>query len=731
MSNQDFVDDLDYSDLEQKYASEYVSPLDSVVILDGAPVVGSDKADRLLKAITKSASKEASIAIQASQIEMPTDKDGQSKGFMFITLENPTEAQAFQRAMHGLAFDKRHTFSVIPFTEVESYTTLTEEYQEPAKEEWAPREHFRAWLADPAGRDQLILYQGDDLRVAWANKTGVAETAHERTKWTDLFSQWSPQGTYLATIHLQGVALWGGASFERINRFAHPEVKLIDFSPYERYLVTWSPRAIEPAAMGPMSPFTDEDEGNHFAVWDVVTGSLIRTFPMVGDAEAAKRMAWPSLKWSPDEKYVARVTPGQQISVYETPSLGMLGKKSIKIEGVVDFEWSPMNDKEREAFEAERNGLAKPGSSTRENKIAFWTPEITNQPARVSLMALPSRAILRSKNLFNVHDCKLHWQSNGDYFCVKVDRHTKTGKTRYCNLELFRLRDKDIPVQVIEIKDTVTAFAWEPQGARFALITTNDPNAVQPMPGTILKTSVSFYGFDQRKGDFLLLKSYDNKTSNTVYWSPKGRHVILVTMGSTSKFDMEFWDLDLDREDGAKANEQDLGAAIRSITTVEHYGLTDVEWDPSGRFVATYGSSWMGAMEAGYTIWDFKGQLIQEAKLDRFKQLLWRPRPPTLLSRDEQKKIRKNLRDYSRQFEEQDQLEAANLNTEVVEMRKRLIDEWNAWRRECVDMIEVRRKELGREVKKSLQKAQEAEKETEEVEEWIEEVVSETIEVIE
>jgi len=136
-------------------------------------------------------------------------------------------------------------------------------------------------------------------------------------------------------------------------------------------------------------------------------------------------------------------------------------------------------------------------------------------------------------------------------------------------------------------------------------------------------------------------------------------------------------------------------------------------------------------MEAGFTIWDFKGQLIQESKLDRFKQLLWRPRPPTLLSRDEQKKIRKNLRDYSRQFEEQDQLEAANLNTEVVEMRKRLIDEWNAWRKECVESMEERRKEMGKEVKKSLVKAEEAMKETEEVEEWIEEVVEEKIEVIE
>ncbi|GAA5822070.1 hypothetical protein JCM11251_004847 [Rhodosporidiobolus azoricus] len=731
MSAQDSFDEpkIDYSDLEEKYTIHYESPLDSVVILDGAPVVGQDKADRLLKALCKAASKEAGLSVSPDQIEMPTDESGQSKGFLFITLNNQIEAQAFQRALHGHAFDKRHTFSVIPFTEVDSYAGLEEEYKEPPKEEWAPREHFRAWLADPAGRDQVILYSGDDLRVNWANKTGVAESAAHRNKWTDLFSQWSPQGTYLSTIHLQGVALWGGNSFERINRFAHPEVKLIDFSPYERYLITWSPRPIEPSN-SPLSPFTEEDRDNNVAIWDIVTGKLVRTFPMVGDQsnELNKRIVWPMFKWSPDEKYAARVTPGQQISVYETPTLGMLGKKSIKIEGVVDFEWAPMNEKERETLEAERNGSAKPGSSVRDNKIAFWTPEITNQPARVSLMSLPSRTILRSKNLFNVHDCKLHWQTNGDYLCVKVDRHTKTGKTRYCNLELFRLREKDIPVQVIEIKDTVAAFAWEPAGTRFALITSNDPNYNEPLPGQMPKTSVSFYSLDTRKGDFLPLKTFDNKSYNNVFWSPKGRHVLLATLGSNSKFDMEFFDLDLDKDE--KATESDPGAAIRSITILEHYGMTDIEWDPSGRFVATYGSIWMNSMESGYQIWDFKGALVQEGKLDRFKQLLWRPRPPTLLSAADQKKIRKNLRDYSRQFEEQDQLEAANENTELVEKRTRLIDEWNAWRRECQETYERRRAELGRPPKASLVKAQEAEQADEEVEEVVEVVVSETIEVL-
>lgn len=114
----------------------------------------------------------------------------------------------------------------------------------------------------------------------------------------------------------------------------------------------------------------------------------------------------------------------------------------------------------------------------------------------------------------------------------------------------------------------------------------------------LLKSSVAFYGFDARKGDFVQQKLFDNKNSNSVYWSPKGRHVLTATLGSNSKFDIDFWDLDLDREDAAKSDEKDAGASIRLITTIEHYGLTDIEWDPSGRFVATSASTWMNSVSA-------------------------------------------------------------------------------------------------------------------------------------
>lgn len=218
----------------------------------------------------------------------------------------------------------------------------------------------------------------------------------------------------MTTIHRQGVRLWGGPTWQGFQRFAHPLVKLIHFSPCENYLVTWSHETIVVPEGAPQGSryFTPNDEGNSIAVWDIKTGNLLRTFPplpMSGAMDEAQRkqgIVWPAFKWSGDDKYVARVTPGQQISIYELPDMGLLDKKSVKIEGVVDFEWCPLGDKDIEA-DAVKSGVGAgkaPKKPPRENMLVYWTPELQNQPARVTLMAIPSRAVLRQKNLFNVND---------------------------------------------------------------------------------------------------------------------------------------------------------------------------------------------------------------------------------------------------------------------------------------------------------------------------------------
>ena len=56
--------------------------------------------------------------------------------------------------------------------------------------------------------------------------------------WTEARALWSPKGTYLATMHKQGIALWGLPKFERLARFGHTGVRTVQFSPCERFIVT-------------------------------------------------------------------------------------------------------------------------------------------------------------------------------------------------------------------------------------------------------------------------------------------------------------------------------------------------------------------------------------------------------------------------------------------------------------------------------------------------------------
>lgn len=100
-------------------------------------------------------------------------------------------------------------------------------------------------------------------------------------------------------------------------------------------------------------------------------------------------------------------------------------------------------------------------------------------------------------------------------------------------------------------------------------------------------------------------------------------------------------------------------------------------------------------MENGFHIYDFKGEVLREAPIDKFKQFSWRPRPPTMLTKEEQKQIRKNLREYSRVFEQEDADRGASADLAVVEARRALLREWYAWREEVEAEAAEERAALG------------------------------------
>lgn len=128
--------------------------------------------------------------------------------------------------------------------------------------------------------------------------------------------------------------------------------------------------------------------------------------------------------------------------------MGLLDKKSLRLECLQDFAWSPTQPIIA-AFQSEQPG--------------------GNLPARVTLIKIPERTELRQKNLFTVAAVKMFWHPQGDYLAVQVDRYTKTKKSTYTSFELFRLKERDIPMEVMELpnkSEKIVAFAWEPKVRR-------------------------------------------------------------------------------------------------------------------------------------------------------------------------------------------------------------------------------------------------------------------------
>ncbi len=181
----------------------------------------------------------------------------------------------------------------------------------------------------------------------------------------------------------------------------------------------------------------------------------------------------------------------------------------------------------------------------------------------------------------------MFWQNQGDFLCVRVERYKKINivkeddkdTTRYSgiyyNFEFFRIREKQIPVDSVEVKETCYSFAWEPNGQRFAIISGESTT----------RTTGSFYriinGSGTTAGKIEMIKDFKNRTCLQVTWSPLGQYCVLATTASkqqAASCHAEFYDVQ--------------NTDVTFLNKIEHEHMTDMEWDPTGRFFVTYISQW-------------------------------------------------------------------------------------------------------------------------------------------
>jgi translation initiation factor 3 subunit B len=357
---------------EELYEGEEPVTLDEsfgcVVIVDNLPKVPKAKFSKLEVVIRKIYS--AYGEIKDIYLPMP---EGKTLGYAFIEYRTEDEASVASVKGDNRKLDAKHTLRCNLLSSLKDLEELPEEHEDPPKGEFETKTNPTSWLLDEFGRDQFVVRFGADTHVYWndplrkANNQGrVLQYGGEREianhkRWTESYVGWSPQGSHLATFHAQGIMLWGGEDFEQTGKFAHNAVMEMDFSPQEGYLVTTN-----------FIERSDVDPTPSIQIWDILTGKMMRGFDN-------PKKTWPSFLWSSDDKYFMRmgmVSKGgvdtECVSIYETPSMGLLDKASLPLPGLAAVAWSPSD-----------------------NVFAYYVPEKGNLPCRIGLVAIPSREVIR------------------------------------------------------------------------------------------------------------------------------------------------------------------------------------------------------------------------------------------------------------------------------------------------------------------------------------------------
>ncbi|KAF8820624.1 putative eukaryotic translation initiation factor [Cardiosporidium cionae] len=619
----------------------------NAVVVVGTPKAPQEKLEKLLMVLRKILKEELGkkgIETGEAAIDMPFDENHMTRGFCFISFSSAHEAQQAIKCLNGYALDSKHKFKAQLLDKVDEIANRDESYKPPIKLLGFTRENFRWWLHDERGREQFAIRYQDETEIFWHDPVehdpvmvynGNRERAEGKRVWTDFRVQWSPQGSYLATFHRPGIALWAGPNFEKKVRFEHKDVKQIDFSPNEEYVLTWdgSPSKVK----------------KEFAVriWKVTTGELLASFPT--PVETPRGGDFPLFLWSHDDSYIAKMGE-DTLFVYELPSMSLMAddksKRATFKYPLKRFDWSPGD-----------------------NILSIWTPESKDAPGRLLLIEVPSRKELACKNVYNVDDASMHWQSKGDFLALRTIVRKKTGKKgrkTFTQLEIFRMREKNIPVDIIHIEDVrVKQLHWEEGFSnRFGLVVEDELTNQQ---------SLRFYRVCDASGfeDIVLIERFDiSQVMNFMKWSPQGMNFILA---SKSEFILLFCTL----------NENDK---VEVLHKDEHLNVNEIRWSSCGRYVTTAVSMpmissaaatpWRFSGENGFIIWTFQGKMHYKSNRDKFYQFMWRPHPPSLLSDKKLDEIRKNLREFSKKFDMIDDKLRTSQRDAFLKARKSEMDEF-------------------------------------------------------
>ncbi|ESQ30354.1 hypothetical protein EUTSA_v10012256mg [Eutrema salsugineum] len=166
--------------------------------------------------------------------------------------------------------------------------------------------------------------------------------------------------------------------------------------------------------------------------------------------------------------------------------------------------------------------------SPTESNLAVLKGCVKKQPAKVAFVQIPGMVELRHTDPPDVYDldCKMYWQSGQEGPRVRMA-------------------------------------AREPSGHRFAMMHGGEGDqSVLP--------DVSFYTM-QNLGKVSKLATLKDKQADALFWSPRGKYIVVAGLKGSFSGQFEFFDVD----------------KLETMNKAEHLMATDIAWGPTGRYVAT------------------------------------------------------------------------------------------------------------------------------------------------
>lgn len=635
-----------------------LDPMRNHIIIDGLPGnITAEKRDPFLKLLRSKISTKMGVTQDLYVVTFITNFESGLVDGAFVEFARRSDADKAVELLHLLPLTRMETLKVYPWSSFAAVQRAKEVYQEPELDEEASMVDLTNNAdMDPEARVSYFVKGGPTYDVEWYWwdwKRDVAQLYRKPSavkddtlgQWTEmdrrnkkltppmkvdrrdkLLPCWSTFGTFLITLHPEGVKLWAGKAMNLVMFVQQVDVHAIQMSPNEQYLVLKSIQDV--------------------ALWSIKHAKRLISLHGL-DIDVDK--SWPVLKFNADDTLCAVPTDKKQatgvtshrLNVYETATMNLIpgtprpSGYTIEIPGLKQMEWSPVHPNTLAMVVAD-------GSNGWRVDICHVIVDYDEQEVAcrrtavlVTLDPLIRRSFLSAKDLSFV------WNQAGTHAAAKVTVLSKNGNEtiEYC---LFRVGQVLIAAEQLVIRGSAERFAFQPNGTYFAVIV-RTKSALQ----------IEMYNVDAKQG-VQLLGTYPTLGSS-LFWSPQNSRIVAVNFEKSS---IELFSID------AKHN-------IRVYPKREHTFITDCEWDPSGRVVVTFNSSAKQSSDNRYILADLNGKILKDEKIEKLSHVSFRPLSKSVLQPEEVVAIRQRLPQIVQQWEDINRL----LEAEKLEIRRKELEE--------------------------------------------------------